>query len=375
MRISAALMVRDEEENLPRCLASIKGLVDEVVVVDTGSTDQTPEIAKEYGAKVSFQLWAYDFSLHRNESIRRASGDWILIIDADEEIVGKTKKLKKWLDLLPAAVDCVALELRDMQDGETFMSFNSPRIFRRGKVKYENIVHNRPVYQGKAVFCLLVSVVHYGYDLDEDGQDRKYHRTMSLLETRLKNNPNDWQVYFYMAQLYPKKGKLKAALTCCESYIRHRDDIEKFNQSIWFTLLQLALKLKDEETIERHFRAALEALPYDVDVAWAVMEYGIMKPDPEIIAEGASRYVVAYDRVLADPLSKQERFIYSANSKALTMALYHLSLLRLNDGLRLLERLKALLPELPKDYRESTKTDISRELMKIGIKWIHKEAA
>ena len=378
MRLSAALMVRDEEKNLPRCLESIKGLVDELVVIDTGSEDATPEIARAHGAKVFHSPWQYDFSLHRNESIEKCSGDWVFIVDADEKIEGKKRaavRLLKWLDQMPKDVGAVVLELRDMQDGETFMSFNSPRIFRRGKVRYENIVHNRPVYSGKAVFCPLVSVVHYGYDLDEDGQDRKYHRTMSLLEARLKNDPNDWQVYFYMAQLYPKQGKLKAALTCCESYLRHKDDVEKFNQSIWFTLLQLALKLKDEETIERHFRAALEALPYDVDIAWAVMEYGIMKGDPEIIAEGASRYVVAYDRILADPLSKQERFIYSANSKALTMALYHLSLLRLNDGLRLLERLKALFPELPKDYRESAEADLSRELMKIGIKWIHKGAA
>ena len=375
MKISAALMVRDEEKNLPRCLESIKDLVDEIIVVDTGSKDRTLEIAREYGAKTFFQPWQYDFSLHRNESISKCSGDWILIIDADEEIVGKRKKLEKWLKRAPASIDCAVLELRDMQGAETFMSFNSARIFRRGKIHYENIVHNRPVYPGKAAFCDALAVIHYGYDLDEAGQDRKYHRTMDLLETRLKNDPHDWQVYFYMAQLYPKKGLNRAALTACEAYIKHKDDVEKFNESIWFTLLQLAIKLKDTETIERHFRAALEALPYDVDISWAVMQYGAMKGDPEIMAEGASRYVVAYDRALADPLAKQERFVYNANTKALTMALYHLSLIRLNDGLRLLERIKAIIPELPKDFRESTEADLSRELLKIGIKWIHKEAA
>jgi tetratricopeptide (TPR) repeat protein len=262
-----------------------------------------------------------------------------------------------------------------MQEGELYLSFNQSRIFRKGKIEYKNIVHNRPVFSGKAVFCPLIHVKHYGYDLDADGQDRKYHRTMDLLQARLKQNPEDWQSYFYMAQLYPKKQKLKSALACCLTYVRHENEISEFNQSIWFTLLQLALILKEKDAIEKYFRQALEALPYDVDISWAVMEYGIMIKDPEIIAEGASRYVVAYDRLIADPLTKQERFIYKANTKVLTLALYHLSLLRLNDGLRLLERLKALMPELPKEYRESAEADLSRELSKIGIKWIHKEAA
>lgn len=375
MRISAAMMVRDEEKNIPRCLASIKDLVDEIIVIDTGSKDRTPEIAKGYGAKVIYSPWRYDFSYHRNESIAAASGDWVLIVDADDELVGKKKKVKKWLDRMPSEVDCAVLELRDMQEGEVYLSFNQSRIFRKGKIEYKNIVHNRPTFPGKAVFCPLIHVKHYGYDLDDEGQDRKYHRTMDLLQARLKANPGDWQVYFYMAQVYPKKNKSKSALACCLTYVRHRDEIQEFNNSIWFTLLQLALKLQDRDTIETYFRQALEALPYDVDISWAVMEYGIMIKDPEIITEGASRYVIAYDRLIADPLQKQERFVYQANTKALTLALYHLSLLRLNDGLRLLERLKALMPELPENYRESAENDLSRELSKIGIKWIHKEAA
>jgi glycosyltransferase involved in cell wall biosynthesis len=375
MRISAAMMVRDEEENLPRCLESIKNLVDEIVVIDTGSTDRSAEISAEYGAKVFHEQWSHDFSLHRNQSISKTSGDWVLIIDADEKIVGKKKKAKKWLDRMPDDVNCAVLELRDMQEGEVYLSFNSPRIFRRGRVKYKNIVHNRAEFEGKAVYCPLISVTHYGYDLDEEGQDRKYHRTMGLLQTRLKQNPEDWQVYFYMAQLFPKKQKLKSALACCLTYVRHKEQIPVFNQSIWFTLLQLALKLADKETIEKYFRQALDALPYDIDVSWAVMEYGIMIKNPEIIAEGASRYVIAYDRLIAYPVEKQGRFVYCGSTKNLTLALYHLSLLRLNDGLRLLERLKALMPELPENYRESAQADLARELEKIGIKWIHKEAA
>ncbi|MEJ2052223.1 MAG: glycosyltransferase family 2 protein, partial [Calditrichota bacterium] len=78
--ISACMMVKNEEEMLPNCLESIKDVVDELIVVDTGSTDKTIEIAESYGAKIYHHPWENDFSKHRNQSISYATGDWFLII-------------------------------------------------------------------------------------------------------------------------------------------------------------------------------------------------------------------------------------------------------------------------------------------------------
>ncbi|HVP07398.1 MAG TPA: glycosyltransferase, partial [Candidatus Acidoferrum sp.] len=83
--VSACMIVRNEEELLGRCLESIRDWVDEIVVVDTGSTDRTEEIAKSYGARVFHQPWEGDFSKHRNYSLERAICDWTLVIDADEQ--------------------------------------------------------------------------------------------------------------------------------------------------------------------------------------------------------------------------------------------------------------------------------------------------
>ena len=83
--LSLCMIVKNEERNLPRCLDSVRDLVGEIVIVDTGSTDRTPGIAAEYGAKVvPFDFTRVDFAAARNCSIAHATGRWILVLDADE---------------------------------------------------------------------------------------------------------------------------------------------------------------------------------------------------------------------------------------------------------------------------------------------------
>src|SRR5204863_5400745 len=84
-RLSLCMIVKNEERFLRNCLESVKDIVDEMVIVDTGSTDSTLDIAREYGAKVIPHVWKDDFSEARNVSLDHATGDWALWLDADEE--------------------------------------------------------------------------------------------------------------------------------------------------------------------------------------------------------------------------------------------------------------------------------------------------
>ncbi|MCR4292358.1 MAG: glycosyltransferase family 2 protein, partial [Candidatus Kuenenia sp.] len=93
VKLSACLIVKNESGILPRCLESIQSFVDEIIIVDTGSTDNTVEIALRYKAKVHHFQWRNDFSAARNESLQHANGDWILYIDADE-IIDEANALK-----------------------------------------------------------------------------------------------------------------------------------------------------------------------------------------------------------------------------------------------------------------------------------------
>ena len=84
--ISLCMIAKNEEKYLEQCLNSVKGLADEIIIVDTGSTDRTKEIAKKFSAKIFDFKWIDDFSAARNESLKHAAKDWILVLDADEMI-------------------------------------------------------------------------------------------------------------------------------------------------------------------------------------------------------------------------------------------------------------------------------------------------
>src|SRR5687767_3978641 len=98
MRVSAALIVRDESTFIEACLESLAGLVDEIVVVDTGSRDDTIDKALRFPIKLHTLAWHQDFSAARNFAIAQASGEWILYIDADERLEVRDQAL--WRDII-----------------------------------------------------------------------------------------------------------------------------------------------------------------------------------------------------------------------------------------------------------------------------------
>ncbi|MBQ3336228.1 MAG: glycosyltransferase family 2 protein, partial [Selenomonadaceae bacterium] len=100
MKISACYIVKNAVEDLRRSLESLAKFVDEIVVVDTGSTDSTIDVAKNFGAKIFHAPWQNDFSAPRNVALKEATGDWIVFLDADEYFVdGCAKNLQAVIKL------------------------------------------------------------------------------------------------------------------------------------------------------------------------------------------------------------------------------------------------------------------------------------
>ena len=121
IRISACVIVKNEEKNIASWLAGIGEIADEKIVVDTGSTDRTKALAAQYGAAVYDYPWENDFSAPRNYAISRATGDWIIFLDADEAFV-HPECVRQAIEILVASqpqADAVMLKLRevDLDDG------------------------------------------------------------------------------------------------------------------------------------------------------------------------------------------------------------------------------------------------------------------
>ena len=202
-------MVKDEEEFLVDALRSVQGFADEIVVVDTGSTDRTVEIAESFGAKISHYEWKQDFSDARNETIRRSTGEWIFVIDADERLVVKPELIERFRAALRGfnpegpyvgvSIDVINIRL----DGSEMNSLPSVRFFpNQGKIRYENRVHNQlalsdPGAEMKIKLCDFVKLNHLGYDPVIYARRKKSDRSLPLIQLMLQDNPNNMVYQFY----------------------------------------------------------------------------------------------------------------------------------------------------------------------------------
>ncbi|MCK5329368.1 MAG: tetratricopeptide repeat protein [Candidatus Latescibacteria bacterium] len=187
--LSCCMIVRNEEQFLLQCLESIKDVVDEIIVVDTGSADRTVQIAGEFGAKVYHHPWNNDFSEARNVSLSYATCDWILIMDADEELEQEDGPLL--LSLLKSdEYNAIFLaNINYLSDGQQSKHYNA-RVFRRGTMHYEGIVHNQPVIEGNTL-STEIRLHHYGYGLTKEEMSKKHRRTGDLLKHQLEKDPEN----------------------------------------------------------------------------------------------------------------------------------------------------------------------------------------
>jgi glycosyltransferase involved in cell wall biosynthesis len=202
--LSVAMIVKDEEHNIRRALESIKGVVDEIVVVDTGSTDRTPEIVKEYTDKLYFHEWKNDFSEARNFSLKFPTCEWVLILDADEEASEEFRQnIRSFLESLPEDVNTVYLPTVSYLDWDFKRTeiASTPRIFRSGTVYYKNIVHNQAIYKPKVEHAPF-KIYHYGYIWTRKLKKKKYERTGTLIREHLKNVKAPVEKIYYLVQLY-----------------------------------------------------------------------------------------------------------------------------------------------------------------------------
>jgi glycosyltransferase involved in cell wall biosynthesis len=232
--ISLCMIVKNEERVLGDCLASAKLWFDEMIVVDTGSTDRTVEIAKEHGARVFHFPWCDDFSAARNESLRHATSEWVFWMDADDTLPAESgRKLRELAAMAQESTTGFIVQVQiPPPSGETgYTIVDHLKLFRnRPELRFEGRIHEQILEPINRIDGRVersdAYVVHSGYDYSPEGQKHKRERDLQILEKDLADRPNHPFVLFNIGMTaYHMKDFAKAeeALQHCLAVSKPRE--------------------------------------------------------------------------------------------------------------------------------------------------------
>jgi len=218
-RLSLCMIVKNEEQNLPVCLDSVRDIVDEIIIVDTGSTDNTMKIAAKYGVVFRHFDWTDNFSEARNESLKHASGDWILYLDADEKLTPENARRVREVIRNPDIMAVNMIEHIPQEEGNLFKTAvsdycrlfrNDPRLRFTGRV-HEQILPSINAAGGK-VLKSDIRIEHWGFGLSPEKKRAREERNLRLLMLEEKDAPSDPFVKYNIGMTYASGGDKEKAL-------------------------------------------------------------------------------------------------------------------------------------------------------------------
>lgn len=269
------MIVKNEEQNLERCLKSAAGVVDEMVIVDTGSTDQTMQIARSFGAKILESPWQGDFAMHRNQSVDAASGDWILWMDADEELAAESRQIVREAANQSEAQG-LRLVVRNLQpEGELcrYLDLHITRLFQKhANYRFEGRIHEQITpsimrHHGR-VEDINAIILHHGYaSKTSQGNQIRSERNIALIEEALSETPDDAYLLYQAGVAYKAAGDLARAQERLQSAAQQKQSTDLGNEmltDLFMKLAQIALNKDDYAGAVKFARVSLEAAPRNV---------------------------------------------------------------------------------------------------------------
>ncbi|MFA5182750.1 MAG: glycosyltransferase [Syntrophales bacterium] len=297
------MIVKDEERLLPQCLESVKDVADEIIVVDTGSTDRTVAIAAGYGAHVYHHPWENDFSKHRNQSISYATGDWILIMDADEELEARTIPLIRPL-IKNAPTGVISFNVRSyLDDGAFYSEGSSPRLFRSGRgVHYDGRIHNQIIYR-EALTPSPVVLWHYGYDLGSEKMNIKMDRSLLLLRQQAEERPDDIPTRHHIAMTLMAQKKWKEAYDEAARALQMAKERGLYSSQLSWTYFVAATSLISMEKFDEAgaiCREGLELFDWSIDLHHSLTQVSFFKKEYEQTLEHGAAFLKLREKLHRD---------------------------------------------------------------------------
>lgn len=281
VRLSQCMIVKNEENNIKQALSWGKGIVSEQIVVDTGSTDKTVEIAEKLGAKIFHFDWIDDFSAAKNYAIEQATGNWIAFLDADEYFsVDAAQALYKSLADIekkynvkekPHIVRTAWIHLDE--EKQPMSTSVQDRIFRNiGTLRYKNRIHETLVLpEGRKLRLLDLSsqfaIFHTGYALSVLAETEKAGRNIRLLEAELIDRPHDCELLSYLGDSLMVEQQFQRAIDAFQEVIER--GMEQANLDIYHVENACGQMMKiladevvvTEEEVRYWFQKTVSAVP------------------------------------------------------------------------------------------------------------------
>jgi tetratricopeptide (TPR) repeat protein len=261
------MIVRNEAETLPSCLKSVSGIVDEAIVLDTGSTDLTVQVARSCGAIVYETSWQNDFALARNECLRYAQGDWVLVLDADEQFLRATAPALATLMQDPhhLVVNLVREEVGATQSPFSLVS----RLFRRHPAlaftrpyhamiddRVEALLAQEPHWQ--IVTLPDPAIRHEGYRPGTIAAQNKFERARQAMESFLSDHPQDVYTCTKLGALQVEAGNWASGMELLERALQQDPTLPDLCYELYYHLGIAANRLGEPEEAIHYYQLALK---------------------------------------------------------------------------------------------------------------------
>ena len=275
--ISLCMITKNEEKYLEQCINSVKNIVDEIIIVDTGSTDNTKNIAKIFNAKIYDLKWIDDFSAARNESLKHATKDWILVLDADEVI--EEKDLARIKNVIENTNDFVGFTLEQrsylnnffegavknessfglVKDYPFYISHHLVRLFKNNlglyfRHKVHELVEDSINEKGLKYKKIDVILHHFGSLKDEGLISSKTEQYSTMILKQLEENPGNARYNYQAARMFLGRNDFSNALKCFEKTAR----INPNYKMVFSEIAKIYLQMNDKNRAIEYFKKSIK---------------------------------------------------------------------------------------------------------------------
>ena len=275
------MITKNEEAFLEQCLNSVKDIVDEIIIVDTGSTDNTKNIAKKFNAKIFDFSWIDDFSAAKNESLKHATKQWILVLDADEVIEKKDlKKIKNTIENVESNVVGFSLEQRSyinnffegaikndsdfelVKDYPFYITHHLVRLFKNNlgfyfKHKIHELVEDSINEKNLKYRKLDVVLHHFGSVKNINLINEKTQQYSQIILKQLEENPESARYNYQAARMYLGRNDFSNAL----KYFEKTAKLNPNYKLVFSEIAKIYLQMNDKNRAIEYFKKSIKYNP------------------------------------------------------------------------------------------------------------------